>query len=343
MGYSLLLKVKLLWLDLVNKSKKIRFYLPYAVDRFILCRLPFGNTPPQLPQHAVDIDLINRRINYYHQLNTPFSVNNKETIDRHQFKGPSAYVIDIFYALKGFNKHRRIDYIFGDVTHIPDTPTLVKSRPIADNNTNNNTDNDTDNNANSILLKLDSVRHFNFVKDPIAFQQKKNKATWRGNCTIHALRHRLVEQYHDHPLFDVGATDKKYIGRDFHRPYMQFSEQLQYKFIISIEGNDVATNTKWIMSSHSLCLMPKPKFETWFMEGTLIADYHYVLLKNDLSDLEEKILYYTTHEEKALSIIRNANRYVAHFQNKQIERYISHQVLKKYFRLSNQEPSLTQE
>ncbi|MBX2810141.1 MAG: lipopolysaccharide A protein [Cellvibrionaceae bacterium] len=326
MGHSLTLKAKLLWLDLVNKSKKIRFYLPYIFNKTIGSKLPVLSARPQPSKEILACDLINSRINYYNQLDKGFTVSNNEAIATHTFKGPSAYVIDIFYALKGFDKKLRLDYIFGDVIHVPEQATVVKSRPISNNN------------ANSVLLKLDSVRHFNFVKDPIAFQQKKNMATWRGNCTIHALRHLLVEKYHNHPLFNVGATDKKYIGRDFHRPYMQFSEQLDYKFIISIEGNDVATNTKWIMSSNSLCFMPKPEFETWFMEGTLIPNYHYVLLANDLSDLEEKIAYYATHDDEALAIVANANHYVAQFQNKKLERYISDQVLKKYFQLSGQLP-----
>lgn len=53
-------------------------------------------------------------------------------------------------------------------------------------------------------------------------------------------------------------------------------EHLDYKFIMAIEGNDVASNLKWVMSSNSLAVMPRPTCETWFMEGTLIPDYHYI-------------------------------------------------------------------
>ena len=50
---------------------------------------------------------------------------------------------------------------------------------------------------------------------------------------------------------------------------MPISKQLCYKFIFCIEGADTATNIKWVMSSNSLCVMPKPKYETWFMEGKI--------------------------------------------------------------------------
>ena len=111
---------------------------------------------------------------------------------------------------------------------------------------------------------------------------------------------------------------------------------LQYKFILSIEGNDVATNTKWIMSSNSLCFMTKPKFETWFMEGKLIPNYHYVLINNDYSDLEEKIKYYIDNTEEAEDIIQNANNYTSQFKNKKSEDWLQLKVLERYFDFSGQ-------
>ncbi len=71
------------------------------------------------------------------------------------------------------------------------------------------------------------------------------------------------------------------------------------------------------------------------MEGRLIPDYHYVLIKDDYSDLEEKIAYYTKHTDKALEIIKNANMYVKQFQNKKRERKIALKVLEKYFQMTN--------
>ena len=90
------------------------------------------------------------------------------------------------------------------------------------------------------------------------------------------------------------------------------------------------------MSSNSLAVMPKPKFETWFMEGTLIPDYHYVLINDDYSNLEEKLNYYINNPAKAEQIIKNANEYVAQFKNKPLEDLISLLVLKKYFVKTNQ-------
>jgi len=77
--------------------------------------------------------------------------------------------------------------------------------------------------------------------------------------------------------------------------------------------------------------MPKPTYETWFMEGTLIPNYHYVLIKDDYSDLEERLVYYSEHTDEALKIIENAHQYISQFRNKKREDLISLLVIKKYF------------
>ena len=90
------------------------------------------------------------------------------------------------------------------------------------------------------------------------------------------------------------------------------------------------------MASNSIAFMTKPKFEGWFMQGRLIPNYHYVLLKDDYSDLEEKIEYYSSNEEEALEINHNAKKHVVQFFDKRTELITSLLVLEKYFRLSGQ-------
>ncbi|PDH49749.1 MAG: lipopolysaccharide biosynthesis protein, partial [Bacteroidetes bacterium MED-G20] len=116
---------------------------------------------------------------------------------------------------------------------------------------------------------------------------------------------------------------------------MTINEQLHYKFILCLEGNDVASNLKWVMSSNSIAVMPKPKFETWFMEGILVADQHYILIKDDYSDLEEKLNFYIENPKKASSIIENAHNHVSKFQDQQTEDLLSLMVIDKYFKKTN--------
>lgn len=119
-------------------------------------------------------------------------------------------------------------------------------------------------------------------------------------------------------------------------PKKTINEHLEYKFIMALEGNDVASNLKWVMSSNSLAVMTCPTCETWFMEGTLIPDYHYVEVKDDFSDLQEKLQYYIDHPEKAEEILTHAHEYVQQFLDEEKEELISLLVMDKYFRLSKQ-------
>ena len=107
-----------------------------------------------------------------------------------------------------------------------------------------------------------------------------------------------------------------------------------------IEGNDVASNLKWVMSSNSVAVMPRPKFESWFMEATLIPNFHYIEIKDDYSDLNDKLDYYIENVDKLKEISSNANNYVNQFRDKRDEKIISLLVMEKFFSLSGQKKPL---
>jgi len=284
-----------------------------------------------------DYQYVLHRINYYNKISQPFEITDtairksqfklKSTINsfsphRH-IKVNSTYFFDSVSLLDYFSTDIYFDYVFGDVTTVPPSPAFVKSRPISGNN------------QNSVVLKLDALRHFNFIKDETNFTEKISCALFRGPC-YQPHRQRFVEKCHALPQTNIGDIRKCVRGEKSYKSPMSLQEHLRYKYIISVEGNDVATNLKWIMSSNSLCFMTKPKYETWFMEGSLIPDHHYVLLKDDYSDLNEKIAYYDQHVEEALAIIDNAHDWVDQFRDKSRELLIGLLVMIKYFELSGQ-------
>ncbi len=274
---------------------------------------------------GIDVERLRRRVEYYNKLQAPFRVSpDARQLSDFRISEGSTYFFDLRNVLKYFPYSARVDWCFGDITHVPHTPSLVKSRPI------------TDSNENSILMPFNQIRHFVFVRDRIPFRQKEDRAVWRGKGMRNPTRRDFVERYMNQPCCDVGLTDRRLQSAPSYRPFMSIPEQLRYKFIVSIEGNDVATNLKWIMSSQALCLMTRPRYETWFMEGMLAPDIHYVLLKDDYSDLEQKISYYRNNPVAAERIIENANDFVHTFQNPRLERLAALMVLDKYLRLSGQ-------
>jgi hypothetical protein len=71
------------------------------------------------------------------------------------------------------------------------------------------------------------------------------------------------------------------------------------------------------------------------MEGKLIPDYHYIEVRPDFSDLEQKLDYYSSHIDEANAIIAHAHEYVEQFKDKKREKIISLLVLEKYFNITN--------
>lgn len=279
------------------------------------------NTFHQLPE--VEREYITMRTNYYCKYNTPFSLpedsptlKNFSYKRREAYRGinvSSVYFFDAYKYVRAFSHKYHWVYRPGDVNTIQDVPSIVKSRPISADNAN----------RNNILLKLNKVRHYIWVKDPISWEDKKSVILFRGDVNNKPSRKAFLKMWQHHPLCDLAA-----------RGDMSIYEHLKYKYIMALEGNDVASNLKWLMSSNSIAVMPRPTCETWFMEGKLIPDYHYIAISDDYHDLIERITYYEEHPEEAKAIIHHAHDWVQQFQDEKRENLISMMVLQKYFKLS---------
>ncbi|HXK75184.1 MAG TPA: glycosyl transferase family 90 [Bacteroidaceae bacterium] len=283
--------------------------------------------------------MVLKRVKYYNKLDKITIIPEQERIFLKDFKRPkkkkrskskrkggsvTTYFFDTFRVTKYFSKNLYIALRFGDVTEVPHVPALVKSRPIHGSN------------HNAIVLKLNKIRHFLFIKDPVPFEQKENILIGRSVVALEK-RKRFFEMYFDHPLCNIGNTGiNTGAPAQWGKDRLTILEHLKYKFILCIEGVDVATNLKWVMSSNSLAVMPNPEFETWFMEGTLIPNYHYIQIKRDYSDLEERLQYYINHPEEAKAIIKHAHEYIEQFKNKKLEKLIGVMVMERYFEKTGQ-------
>ena len=267
------------------------------------------------------------RVNYYCKLNNNKSLSDDALLlSKHKYTkdNPTVYFFDTYEYTRWFNENLKWKYCFGDVTFIPKFPAIVKSRPIAGDN------------ENSVVMKLDKVRHFIFVKDKIPFENKMNKAIFRGKVDDKQQRIDFFNKFFTHPMCDLGDTRKNSDSpQEWKTDLISIQDHLKYKFILALEGNDVASNLKWVMSSNSIAIMPRPEYETRFMEGKLIPNHHYIEIKDDFSDLEEKMNYYSTHIDEAQAIISNANEYMRKFKDKKNETLLSLAVLHKYFTYTN--------
>lgn len=273
-----------------------------------------------------DADYIKERVDYYNKLSAVVKLP-QEALSLAEHKVPKkqkVYFFDTYQYTRWFPQTFRWGYCPGDVIFVPKFPSIAKSRPLGKN-------------ENSVLMKLDKVRHFIFVKDRIRFEDKKDMVIFRGKVKGKLSRKKFMEMYFGHPMCDLGDVSKHTDDPiEWQTEKKTIKEHLGYKFIMALEGNDVASNLKWVMSSNSIAVMPQPTCETWFMEGKLIPNYHYIEIKSDFSDLEERIQYYINHPNEAKQIIEHAHDYVAQFKDSKREKLISLWVLDKYFRMTGQ-------
>lgn len=289
-------------------------------------KFPVGNFKKKIEKYkkslsVEELSLVEERVNYYNKIENKNvkPANGTLVKDLKNPVTPKAYFFDTYEYARFFDENLPIDYVFGDVTTVPPTPSIVKSRPVSEDN------------KNSVLLNLDKARHFVFVKNDKDFLSKKDLMI--GRCAVYQPhRYEFFEKYFGHPMVDLAQVNTAGGNPDWYQPKISIEKHLDFKFILSLQGNDVATNLKWIMSSNSIAVMPKPTLETWFMEGTLEGGKHYIEIKPDYSNLEEQLKFYIANPDLCLQILENAHQHCNKFFNKNVEDLCSLLVLEKYFK-----------
>lgn len=259
--------------------------------------------------------------------------NNKKKLQRSTFDNYFSEIKNYYKKLKQLYPHidARIIFIPGDVSHSrKDVPMVSKTRPINQRGLN-------------VILPLNNVRHWKPVreakeKDTIPWENKKPRAVWRGAATGRDKRIQLVENWRNFPdksRIDIAFTSFLDSYKGEKNPIllgdrMTLDELLQNRYLISVEGNDVASNLKWILASQTVCIMPEPQMESWLMESLLVPWKHYVPVKSDFSDLMSVLYYCEQHPNKMKDIIKNANEYMEQFNDQDKETEIITRVLKGY-------------
>lgn len=247
------------------------------------------------------------------------------------------YIHDLYTVWDSLPSHyktpeRRIVWYPHDRVERFEFPILVKSRVIRRQ--------DVDDGKlfpwGSILFKLNSTRHFAdmenvFGKDVTTFSQKSPIVFWRGTPTGYGFgnnipfrsqsRETLVQKWAlDSPSWcDIGLVfthkqrpqyEKYHI---YEKSFVSKTQCLTYKYLVSVEGNDVASNLKWMMASNSVVMMPSPQIESWFLESQLVPYVHYIPLQDDFSDIENQYHWAEAHPQECEAIIRQCHEYIQSF------------------------------
>ena len=143
-----------------------------------------------------------------------------------------------------------------------------------------------------IIWKFATTRHFRMLdkiyREDTPWHKKKPKAVFRGQLTgsldgymrrasdetncMNMRRCRLVYTHAKSELVDAKLTSTRkrmpetLNGISLMAPVTTIRRLLEYKAVIMLEGNDVASGLKWALLSQSVVLMPRPLHTSWAME-----------------------------------------------------------------------------
>ena len=211
-----------------------------------------------------------------------------------------------------------------------------------------------------IVWKLATHRHYrqlpNVFRHDTPWEEKRNQAVFRGQLTgavaVYEKREddlvncqkmrrcRLVLEMNSSQYVDAKLTTTRnrlpavLNGVELIGPTITLREMMRYKAIIMLEGNDVASGLKWALLSQSVVLMPPPKHTSWCMEELLQPWVHYIPVKEDASDSDEKMQWILEHEEEARAIAQRGTLWmedlIFHPNAAREERIIKEELLRRY-------------
>jgi hypothetical protein len=149
------------------------------------------------------------------------------------------------------------------------------------------------------------------------WEQKRPLAFWRGGCSgsftsdySETARYRTVKELLNHPSSDAklltrwGWNSGKTIPDEFFGNEVHPSEYCNYKLVLIVDGNVIASSHMWCFGIGSVPLLIS-NAKCWFSEF-LQPFVNYVPVEYDLSDLKSKINWLLTNDAVARKIAENA-------------------------------------
>jgi len=165
------------------------------------------------------------------------------------------------------------------------------------------------------------------------WESRQEVAFWRGASTgmlietkmtkeeimKRAGRFKLAKLSMSHPdLIDAGITNYVQIAPEYLddikkefgiKDHVDYTGHLRYKYLISVDGNSCSWfRLPFILFSGSVLFKQESESVQWFYKD-LIPNYHYVPIKNDLSDLVEKIEWARKNDDLMKNISINAMKF----------------------------------
>lgn len=171
------------------------------------------------------------------------------------------------------------------------------------------------------------------VLQSIPWDQKRAIAVWRGGLsdTGEPTDGRFVSSFDKTPRFALvkigfehpDLVDAGFTGLDckemevlmkqlaLWKPPLSKQDHLQAKYLPVLDGHMCTyPGYQWRLLSNSVCLKQESDQVQWFYKA-LKPYAHYIPIRNDMSDLLEKINWAKGHEKEVIQMVQNAREFAS--------------------------------
>ncbi len=142
---------------------------------------------------------------------------------------------------------------------------------------------------------------------------KYDKLFWIGSAETHPSRVTLCEMsLKDERIEAIGANWKRETYQIYRTQkadkFVTFQDHTEYKYLIDLQGYGYSGRLKVLLFTGRPLFIADRKWKEYFYED-LKPFVHYIPVKEDLSDLTEKLDWAEAHYDEAVQIAKNAQEY----------------------------------
>jgi len=138
------------------------------------------------------------------------------------------------------------------------------------------------------------------------------KALFRGANTSHRTEfvHRWAQSKEVGVGFSMCLLQYSQYQPGSVKKKIHIEQQLHHRYLICLEGSDKASGLQWMLASNSAVLMPPPTVESWLIESRLEPWVHFIPIKAEGTDLEERLTWAKSHSAACRRITAASTDYV---------------------------------
>ena len=156
--------------------------------------------------------------------------------------------------------------------------------------------------------KLSSWQHsFDEADIPrYSWKKRHSRMIWRGSLQYISVKHiernkllQLAERRRD--IMNINGTSQ----------FLYLKEQAKFKYTVYVSGamNAFAWRLPVLLFMEMLVFMPTQRADSWYSRY-LVPYQHFVPIKNDFSDLLEKLEFMILNDDKARVIAKNGFKFI---------------------------------